>query len=264
MAVDSIGAAHVSPPHQLPDGEVLRREATDLVPQMKHTAPPTKLSRAMIEIILADDHAVIRQQLKRLLAREVDWHVRAEANDGLETVRLVKEIKPDVLVTDLAMPGLHGLEVMRRVRRQSARTRIVVVSIHADEPYVRQAWRNGALGYVRKDEVGRHLLPAIRSALAGDRYLSPALAELSALPAPMPRIPRNGDAFESLNPRERSALQLMAQGCTDAEIGLHLRLTVALAKRLRFFLMQRLNLKTPADLAALARKKGLVGECRDQ
>ena len=133
----------------------------------------------MIKVIFADDHLVIRQQLKRLLAREPEWQVSGEADDGLEAVRLAAELKPDVVVTDLALPGLHGLEVVRRVHWQSSSIHIVVVSIHVDEQYVRQALLNGALGFVCKDEVGRHLLPAIRATLAGKRYLSPSLRQMS-------------------------------------------------------------------------------------
>ena len=135
----------------------------------------------MIQIILAEDHRVIRQQLKLILARQPDWNVAGEADDGLEAVRLTAELKPDVLITDLALPGLHGLEVIRRVREQSASTRIVVVSIHVDEQYVRQALLDGGFGYVCKEEAGQHLVPAIRAALEGKRYLSPMLPELSDL-----------------------------------------------------------------------------------
>ena len=215
----------------------------------------------MIRIVLAEDHAAIRQKLKRLLAQESDWQVSAETGNGLEAVRLVSQFRPEVLVTDMGLPGLHGLEVVRRVHRNSSRTRVVVVSIHDDEQYVRQALRNGALAYVRKDEVGQRLLPAIHSALAGKCYLSSALAELAASPdtrQPQLRL----DAYDSLKSRERSVLQLMAQGYADAEIALHLRLTTALAGRLRFFLMRRLGLQTQADLTALARKMGLVATPR--
>ncbi|HTO04394.1 MAG TPA: response regulator transcription factor [Opitutus sp.] len=130
-------------------------------------------------MLFADDHLVVRQQLKRLLAKEPGWQVIGEADDGIEAVRLVSALKPDVVVTDLALPGLHGLEVIQRVHRQSSSIRIVVVSIHADEQYVRQALSNGAMAFVSKDEVGQHLLPAIRATLAGKRYPSPSLRQLS-------------------------------------------------------------------------------------
>jgi DNA-binding NarL/FixJ family response regulator len=158
----------------------------------------------MIRVVLADDHRLVRQKLKRLLGREAGWQVVAEAADGLQAVRLVRQLKPDVLVTDLTLPGLHGLQVMRRVHRQSLRTRIVVVSIHDDEQYVRQALRNGALGYVRKEEVGQHLLPAVRSALAGERYLSPSFAELASLPAAKPRCRGSPGTCESPVQRGKS------------------------------------------------------------
>jgi two-component system response regulator NreC len=192
----------------------------------------------MIQIVLADDHLVIRHELKRLLAQEPEWKVSAEAGDGLEAVRLVVELQPHVLVTDLALPGLHGLEVTRRVHRQSARTRVIVSSLHADEPYIRQALHNGALAYVRKDEVGQHLLPAIRSALAGNIYLSPSLAEMAARLVPRQRSQPVRGTYGSLNPQERFVLQLMAQGYTDAEIAW-------------------LGLQTQAELTALAAKTGL-------
>jgi two-component system, NarL family, response regulator NreC len=215
----------------------------------------------MINIILADDHQVIRQKIRHLLAQEPAWQVSAETDDGLEAVRLVKELKPDVLVTDLAMPGLHGLQVMRRIQRQSPRPRVVVVSIHDDEQYVRQALRNGALGYVRKEEVRQHLLPAIRSALLGNVYLSPSLAEMAPLPAGKRRsspAPDADGASKSLSPRDRSFLLLVSQGYTDTEIAFHLRLTIARAEHLRSQLMRRLHLRTDVELATLVSKLGLA------
>ena len=134
----------------------------------------------MVRILLAEDHSVMRQRLKRLLGGDPEFQLVAETGDGLEAVRLAVDLTPDVLVTDLAMPGLHGLEVTRRVREQAPRTRIVIVSIYADEPYVVEAFRNGALAFVRKDESGRHLIPAIRAVLAGRRYLSPSLADFAS------------------------------------------------------------------------------------
>lgn len=133
----------------------------------------------MVRIVLAEDHSVMRQRLKRLLARDPEFQLVAETGDGSEAVRLAVELTPDVLVTDLALPGLHGLIVTKCIHRQAPRTRIVIVSIHADEAYVQEAFRQGALGYVCKDELGQNLVPAIRSVMAGELYLSPSLADLS-------------------------------------------------------------------------------------
>lgn len=143
----------------------------------------------MTSVLLVDDHPLIRQTLRRLLLQESDWQVIAEAEDGLAAVQLNDELRPDIVVTDLTLPGLSGLEVIRRIHEQSRRTRIIVVSSHVDEPYVRQALSNGASGYVGKDEAGQHLLPAIRAALQNARYLSPALASNVG---PLDRRPPSG------------------------------------------------------------------------
>jgi DNA-binding NarL/FixJ family response regulator len=212
----------------------------------------------MIRVVLADDHRLVRQKLKRLLGGEAGWQVVGEAADGLQAVRLVRQLKPDVLVTDLTLPGLHGLEVTRRVHRHRAPTRIVVVSIHADEAYVRQALRHGARAYVHKDEVGRHLLPAIRAVLKGARYLSPALAALTVRPAKRKAGPDAAAPSEAFDRRARALLQLAAQGCTDREIAFHLRLTESGAARLRLRLFRRLGARTEEEFIALARKLRLA------
>ncbi len=134
-------------------------------------------SLAMHRIVLADDHPVVRQSLKRILNQQADFHLVGETDNGLETLGLVKQLQPDLLVTDLMMPGLNGLEVARRVRLSFPATRIVVVSVNADEPYVAGAFRCGANAFVLKTACGRHLVPAVRAVLAGHRYVSPPLSE---------------------------------------------------------------------------------------
>lgn len=134
-------------------------------------------SLAMHRIVLADDHPVVRQSLKRILNQQADFQLVGETDNGLETLGLVKQLQPDLLVTDLMMPGLNGLEVARRVRLSFPATRIVVVSVNADEPYVAGAFRCGANAFVLKTVCGRHLVPAVRAALAGHRYVSPPLSE---------------------------------------------------------------------------------------
>jgi CheY-like chemotaxis protein len=128
-------------------------------------------------LVLADDHPVVRQSLKKLLNQQPDFNLVGESDNGLETLNLVKQLQPDLLVTDLMMPGMNGLEVTRRIRLSFPATRVVVVSVNADEPYVAGAFRCGANGFVLKTACGRHLVPAIRAVLAGQRYVSPPLSE---------------------------------------------------------------------------------------
>jgi two-component system, NarL family, response regulator NreC len=213
----------------------------------------------MVRILLAEDHAVMRQRLKRLLVQQPGFQLVADTGDGLEAVRMAVLLTPDVVVTDLVMPGLHGLEVTRRVRQQAPRTCIVVVSIYADEPYVLEAFRHGALSFVRKDEAGRHLVPAIRAVLAGQHYLSPSLADLTVRLASGNSCRAERASDKSLKHRDRSALQLAAQGYADAEIAFLLKLSGAQATRLLARLMRKLGLRTHTELTSWARKNGLAG-----
>jgi DNA-binding NarL/FixJ family response regulator len=128
-------------------------------------------------IVLADDHPVVRQSMKRILNQQTDFDLVGETDNGLETLSLVKQLQPDLLVTDLMMPGMNGLEVTRRIRLSFPATRIVVVSVNSDEPYVAGAFRCGANAFVLKTACGRHLVAAVRAVLAGYRYVSPPLSE---------------------------------------------------------------------------------------
>jgi two-component system response regulator NreC len=125
-----------------------------------------------ITILLAEDHPVVRQGVRTLLGFEPDFSVVSEAGDGLEAVRRVEQLRPDVLLLDLMLPGLNGLEVLRRARQLSPQTRVIVLTLNADESYALEAFRNGATAYVLKDSAARDLLEAIRAALSGQRYRS--------------------------------------------------------------------------------------------
>ncbi|MBI4523125.1 MAG: response regulator transcription factor [Deltaproteobacteria bacterium] len=132
---------------------------------------------AVITVFLADDHKVMREGLSGLLEMESDFRVVGQAGDGLETVRLVVRLKPNVLVVDLTMPGLNGLEVIRQVKHESPKTRVLVLSMHANEAYVLEALQNGAGGYVLKEASVADLISAIREIAAGRHYLSSPLSE---------------------------------------------------------------------------------------
>lgn len=209
-------------------------------------------------ILLADDHQVIIDGLKALLGGEPDMQVIGQATDGLEVLPRVLELKPEVLVLDLMMPGLNGLEVARQVRDRAPDTRVIVLSMHANDAYVVEALRNGASGYVLKQAEARALVDAIRAVRAGSRYLSPPLSEeklqrweRDAKAAPL-------DPYDTLSTREREVLQLAAEGLTSAEIGERLQIGKRTVETHRANLQRKLGVKTQADLVRFAVRKGLV------
>ncbi len=133
----------------------------------------------MIRILLADDHAILRQGLRKMLEEEAGFQIVGEAADGFEALKKVRELTPDILVVDLAMPHLNGLEVTSRVKQEPDPPRVVVLSMRKSEPYIMEALRNGADGYVLKSEDPRDMVNAIRSVAAGSTYLSPVVADLA-------------------------------------------------------------------------------------
>jgi len=210
-----------------------------------------------IRIVLADDHHVVRQGLKLVLATEPDFELVAEAGDGLEAVRCVEQFRPEVLVLDLMLPRLHGLEVCRQVSKSWPKTRIVVLSSHADGPYVQEALRSGALGYVLKDSTSADLVAAIRSVTEEKRYLSQVLME-KVLQGYAEPSSRQADEYESLTPRERLVLQLAAEGCTSNEIAEKLFISPRTAETHRANLMRKLALASQTHLVRFAIRKGII------
>jgi DNA-binding NarL/FixJ family response regulator len=146
---------------------------------MKPGSPEADKSKSTV--ILADDHQVVRQGLRDVLEAESHFRVVGEAGNGLEAARLVERLRQDVLIIDLMMPGLNGLEVTRQVKKGSLKTHVIVLPIHRDESYVVEALKNGAAGYVVKDSSADELFKAIREAIAGHRYLSPPLSNSAIL-----------------------------------------------------------------------------------
>jgi two-component system response regulator NreC len=210
------------------------------------------------QILLADDHQVVIDGLKALLSGEPDMQVIGQATDGLQVLPRVLELKPEVLVLDLMMPGLGGLEVARQMRDRAPDTKVIVLSMHANDAYVVEALRNGAAGYVLKQADARALIDAIRAVRSGARYLSPPLSEeklerwqLDAKAAPL-------DLYDTLSTREREVLQLAAEGLTSAAIGERLAIGKRTVETHRANLQRKLGVSTHADLVRFAVKKGLV------
>jgi two-component system, NarL family, response regulator NreC len=210
----------------------------------------------MITILLADDHTMVRQGLRALLEAESGFSVVGEAKDGPETIAMTESLKPDVLVVDLMMPGVGGLEVMRQLGRKVSGTKFVVLSMYANEAYVVEALRSGALGYVLKDTGSEELVRAIKHVMQGGRYLSPPLSE-GSLEAYLERV-RSGGAQEALTPREREVLQLAAEGHNNAEIAERLFISPRTAETHRANLMRKLGLHSQAELIHFAFQSGLV------
>jgi len=208
-----------------------------------------------VTILLADDHAIVRDGLKALLKDEQDFVVIGEAADGLEAVRMVDRLGPDVLVWDLRMPGLTGLEVTRQVSRL---TNVVILSMHANEAYVIEALRKGAMGYILKDSTSADLVKAIRGVLSGKRYLSQPLSE-TMVDALLKRSKTSElDPYETLTTREREVFQLVAQGKSNLEISELLTLSPRTVEIHRANMMHKLNLESQADLIRLAIKRGVI------
>jgi DNA-binding NarL/FixJ family response regulator len=213
-------------------------------------------------IVLAEDHAVVRQGLRLLLEAEPDLRVVGEADDGLRVVELVERVRPDVVIMDLVMPGLGGLDATREVLKRAPRTRVVVLSMHADEVHVIEALRSGASGYVLKDAGGQELVTAVREAAAGRRYLSPPLSE-SVIEAYLRRQEHaRVDPYDTLSLRERQVLHLVAEGLSARQIGERLYISPRTVEVHRGRAMAKLGLRSSAELVRYAVERGLLPPSR--
>jgi DNA-binding NarL/FixJ family response regulator len=212
----------------------------------------------MTSIVLADDHPVVRRGLRYMLEAEPGFSIVGEAGDGLETVGLVERLHPDVLVLDLMMPSLSGVEVLRITRQRSPDTRVVVLSFHSTNAFVAEALKYGATGYVLKGCTEENLLRAIREAAAGRRYLSPPVTAV-ALDAYVQQA-KSGplDPHETLTAREHEVLQLAAEGKTNPEIAQRLHLSARTVENHRSNLMHKLGVHNQSELVRYALRHRLI------
>ena len=212
----------------------------------------------MTTIVLADDHKLVRQGLRALLEGESDLRVIGEAGNGLEAVRLVERLNPNVLILDLMMPGINGLEVKRQLKKSSFQTGIVILSMYADEAYVLEALGNGASAYVLKDSNASDLVHAVREVAAGRRYLSPPLSDRAIEVYQETARATAIDKYETLTTREREVLHLSAEGCTSSEIASRLGISARTAETHRTHLMSKLGLHTQVELIRYALRRGII------
>ncbi len=212
----------------------------------------------MTTIILADDHPIVRRGLRSVLEAEKNFSLIGEAGDGLEAVRMVENLQPDILITDMMMPGLTGLEVTRQVKHRVPKTKIIILSMHASESYVLEALRNGANGYVLKDTVSEELVEAIRDVIAGRRYLSSQLSERAIETYILKAESTLEDSYDSLTTREREVLKLAAEGSTNNEIAERLFISPRTAETHRANLMKKLALSNHTELIRYAIRRGVL------
>ena len=202
-----------------------------------------------IRIVLADDHSVVRQGFRRILEAQSDMEIVGEASNGREALEQAALLTPDVVVMDVAMPELNGIEATRRMKEATPHSRVLALSMHKDSVYVREILRAGARGYLLKDAVDEDLIAAVRAVSRGECYLSPGVADA---------VLTGSDPIDLLTTREREVLQLIAEGKTNKEIATLLNLSVYTVDAHRGRIMEKLNLHSTGELVRFAIRKGLV------
>jgi two-component system, NarL family, response regulator NreC len=208
-----------------------------------------------ITILLADDHHLVRQGIRTLLESETELEVIGEASNGIECVQMVEKQRPEILVLDLMMPGINGLEVTRQVSNQ---TKVIILSMHSNEAYVLEALQKGAYGYVLKDSTAEELIQAVQEVARGKRYLSPPFSERAITAYVQKAQLTSTDLYETLSNREREILYMVATGCSNNEISTALSISPRTVEGHRSNIMHKLNLQSQADLIRYAIRKGIL------
>jgi two-component system, NarL family, response regulator NreC len=213
----------------------------------------------MISVLLADDHTVMRAGLRLVLEREPGFRVVGEAGDGRQAVTLAEKLKPDVVVLDIAMPNLNGIEAARQICDKLPRAAVVILSMHSDESYVLRALKSGARAYLLKDSAVADLITAIHAVTEGKAFFSPAISRMIAEEYMRKMRDRDvEDSYELLTPREREILQLLAEGKTNKDIAAMLFLSLYTVETHRSNILEKLNLHTTPELILYAVRKGVI------
>ena len=212
----------------------------------------------MTTVAIADDHELVRDGIRALLETEVGLRFVGDASNGLEAVQMVERVKPDVLLLDISMPFLDGLEAIREIRRASPRTRIVILSMFNDESHVARAFREGAVGYVPKQSSTTEVITAVREAAEGRRFIGSAFSE-RAIDAYLDKLEHAPEeAYDTLSDREREVFRLLAEGFTNIEIAGRLFISPRTVETHRANLMKKLGLRTHTDLVLCAVRHGII------
>lgn len=212
-------------------------------------------------VVLAEDHTILREGLKALLSSDDELVIAGEADNGKDAIKLVQSENPDIIIMDLSMPKIHGLEAIREIRKTNPSTKILVLTVHNNDEYIAATLKAGANGYVLKQASFDELLNSIRTVLSGKPYLSPAISEtiLSGYLQGKKSLEVRS-AYDTLTARERETLKLIAEGAKNRDIADFMGISVKTAEKHRSNLMRKLDLHSVSAVTAFAAKKGLIGQ----
>jgi DNA-binding NarL/FixJ family response regulator len=211
-----------------------------------------------IKVLLVDDHAIIREGLRSLLEKQPEMEVIADTDDGRKALRLVRELSPDIVIMDITMPGLNGIEATRQITAEFPDVKVIALSIHSKRRYVADMLSAGATGYILKECLFDELVVAIKAVAAGGRYLSPRITDV-VVSDYVKRLSASPDSpFEALKAREREVLQLVAEGKSTKQIALELHVSTKTIEANRRQIMDKLNIHSIAELTKYAVREGLT------
>jgi DNA-binding NarL/FixJ family response regulator len=212
-----------------------------------------------VRIVIAEDHTILREGLRLLLSSNPNFEVVGEAEDGREAIRCAEKFKPDLILTDLSMPRMNGMEAIREIKKQSPRTKILVLTVHKTEEYILATLKAGANGYILKDSTHAELMIAVKNVLSGKHYISPGISE-KVIEGYLEgrKTLKIRTSWETLTQREREILKLIAEGYKNKEIADDLCISVKTVEKHRANLMEKLNLHNVQALTAFAIEKGLI------
>jgi len=210
-------------------------------------------------IVIAEDHTILREGLRALLSSNPDFEIVGEAEDGREAIRCVEKLKPHLVLTDLSMPRMNGMEAIREIRRRAPETKVLVLTVHKTDEYILATLQAGADGYLLKDSTHAELLAAVRHVLSGKHYISPGISD-KVLDGYLEgrKTLKTRTSWETLTAREREILKLIAEGYKNKEIADDLCISVKTVEKHRANLMEKLNLHNVQALTTYAIERGLV------
>jgi DNA-binding NarL/FixJ family response regulator len=212
-----------------------------------------------LRILLADDHTLVREGLRKIIEAQPGWEVIAEADDGRDAVRQALDLKPDLVIVDLAMPQLSGVDAIKQIVRRLPSTRVLVLSMHADEVYVTRALKAGAHGYLLKDSAGSDLLKAVTALAQRKSFFSPAVSRVM-LDDYVRQLTERGitDRYDTLSEREREVFQLIAEGRANKEIADILHLSPSTVETHRARILQKLDVHSAVEIVLYAVRRGII------